>query len=144
MREKAILCVEDNDDDFEAIKLAFTSHSTITNPIIRAKDVHQALSKLYERPPFTLTSSHPPLALIILDLNIPGINGGSLLQSIRANELYASLPIIIYTGLASTDDKAHCIKHGADDFISKYDNIQNLLDCVELYVTANVGETGKR
>ncbi len=54
--------------------------------------------------------------LILLDINIPGINGEQLLKEIRKE---SSIPIIMLTSKATEMDEALCISYGADDYVTK-------------------------
>ena len=54
--------------------------------------------------------------LVLLDINIPKINGKRLLTQIRAK---SNIPVIMVTGLDNTADEATCISYGADDYVTK-------------------------
>ena len=54
--------------------------------------------------------------LILLDINIPGVNGKRLLTQIRAK---SNIPVIMVTGINNTRDEATCISYGADDYVTK-------------------------
>lgn len=58
-----------------------------------------------------------PFDLIILDINLPGINGYDLCRMIRASN--ERIPVIMLTALNSTDDKVIGFDAGADDYIVK-------------------------
>lgn len=58
-----------------------------------------------------------PFDIIILDINLPGINGYDLCRMIRRNN--DRIPIIMLTALSSTDDKVVGFDAGADDYIVK-------------------------
>lgn len=55
--------------------------------------------------------------LILLDLNIPGMNGMELTQSLREDEV--TTPIIILTGRGDTETKVELLNSGADDYLVK-------------------------
>ncbi len=57
--------------------------------------------------------------LILLDVNLPGLNGYELLRMLRGNPSYASLPVIIITGEDEDDTLAKCFELGANDYIRK-------------------------
>ena len=64
-----------------------------------------------------LTERH--IDLIILDVMMPGITGFEICKRIRENARYRHVPIIMLTALSSTEDRIKGIEAGADDFISK-------------------------
>ena len=57
--------------------------------------------------------------LVLLDLNLPRIDGFEVCRSLRADPLSATLPVIIITGHTSTEDMVAALDAGADDFITK-------------------------
>lgn len=66
--------------------------------------------------------------LILLDINIPGVNGMHLCKEIRKQ---SKTPIIIVTSRNSEIDELLCMNYGADDFITKPYNLQILLAHIE-------------
>ncbi len=66
--------------------------------------------------------------LILMDINIPGINGMHLCREIRKEK---KVPIIVVTSRNSEIDELICMNYGADDFIAKPYNLQILLAHIE-------------
>lgn len=66
--------------------------------------------------------------LILMDINIPGINGMHLCREIRKT---SKIPIIIVTSRDTEMDELLCMNYGADDFITKPYNMQILLAHIE-------------
>jgi DNA-binding response OmpR family regulator len=66
-----------------------------------------------------------PFHLIILDLNLPGINGYELCRFIRSRN--EKIPVIMLTALDTTDDKIEGFEAGADDYIVKPFDFKELL-----------------
>ena len=66
--------------------------------------------------------------LILMDINIPGINGMHLCKEIRKK---SKVPIIIVTSRIAEMDELLCMNYGADDFITKPYNMQILLAHLE-------------
>jgi CheY-like chemotaxis protein len=58
-------------------------------------------------------------ALIVLDLNMPILNGMETLSRLKAHSLYKNIPVIIYTTSVHEVEKARCLEIGAADFIKK-------------------------
>ena len=63
--------------------------------------------------------------LVILDLNLPGMNGYELCKHIRSRN--EKIPVIMLTALSTTDDKIHGFEAGADDYIIKPFDFKELL-----------------
>ncbi|MEM9004800.1 MAG: response regulator, partial [Cyanobacteria bacterium P01_F01_bin.86] len=57
--------------------------------------------------------------LILLDVMMPGMDGITTCQNIKAITRWQSVPIIMITALTTKEDLARCLEAGADDFISK-------------------------
>ena len=66
--------------------------------------------------------------LILMDVNIPGVNGMHLCREIRKE---VKTPIIVVTSRNSEMDELICMNYGADDFITKPYNLQILLAHIE-------------
>lgn len=58
-------------------------------------------------------------ALIVLDLNMPILNGMETLSRLKAHEVYKNIPVIIYTTSIHEVEKEQCLQIGAADFIKK-------------------------
>lgn len=78
--------------------------------ILEAADGNEAL---------TLLRTHPEIKLAILDVMMPGADGFSVLQSIRAGERTRRLPVMMLTARAEEFDQLHGLQGGADDYVTK-------------------------
>ena len=67
-----------------------------------------------------LVESHVP-CLLLLDFDMPGLNGAEVLKRLRANEdpSIAQLPAIMLTGHGGEESEVRCLEAGADDFVTK-------------------------
>ena len=82
--------------------------------VVILKDFKDSLNEILEESP----------DLILLDINIPCINGKTLLQSLRKK---SNIPVIMVTSINSETDEALSISYGADDYITKPYNPNILL-----------------
>ena len=57
--------------------------------------------------------------LVLLDISLPGMDGFELCRQLRSDPHTATLPVIVLTGHASTDDTVAALDAGADDFLAK-------------------------
>ena len=103
--QATILIVDDEPEIRELIASVFTDeYNTIT-----ASTGDEALENIFTE----------DISLIISDLNMRGMNGLALLQQVKANPDFRSIPFIMLTGQGSESQKLTCLQNGVDDFINK-------------------------
>lgn len=114
-----ILIVEDNDDDFEAAERALTRQRDVANPIRRFRDGDEVLNYLTGKSACGdgIAPRHP--GLVLLDLNMPGLDGRQVLARIRSNEALARIPVVIMTTSVDQRDVEDCYARGANTFLRK-------------------------
>ena len=95
-----ILLVEDNPDDIE-MTVAALRKSNVTNPIMVARDGEQALAAIFGDPTRQEAPVRRPL-LILLDLNLPKLDGLEVLRRLRADARTRTIPVVVLT--VSHDD----------------------------------------
>ena len=64
--------------------------------------------------------------LIIADMNMPELNGYEFITQIRSSGFFREVPLIMLSGNESTSDKIRCLKAGADDYLVKPFNPEEL------------------
>jgi two-component system chemotaxis response regulator CheY len=64
--------------------------------------------------------------VIIADVNMPEINGLDFIRQIRASGFFKNVPLIMLSGNEGTSDKIKCLKAGADDYVIKPFNPEEL------------------
>ncbi len=64
--------------------------------------------------------------LIVADIQMPNLNGQELLEQIRASGFFQHIPIIVLSGIESSQERIKLLKMGADDFIVKPFNPEEL------------------
>lgn len=68
---------------------------------------------------YTLLAAHPELTLVLLDLNMPEMNGLELLARRRAEGLHPNIPIVLVTTENTPEDEARGREAGAWDYLRK-------------------------
>jgi excisionase family DNA binding protein len=66
--------------------------------------------------------------LILLDYMLPDVNGNVVCQTIRKNPEFENIKIVIVSGVVKRDEIDHLLRSGAEDFIKKPFNIDELVD----------------
>jgi two-component system, chemotaxis family, chemotaxis protein CheY len=79
-------------------------------PLVYASDGRQALDRLRE---------HPDIDLVLLDINMPNMNGLEFLAEIRSDAARAELSVIIISTEGREEDTARGLEAGADAYIKK-------------------------
>ena len=115
MMEKPILLVEDNQDDV-ALMLHALHNNRIRTPVVVAEDGEQALAKLFggENAQVQLAP-----ALILLDLNLPKLNGLDVLRELRSNDSTRMVPVVILTSSLEESDRLQAYQSGANSYVRK-------------------------
>ncbi|WBA43291.1 response regulator [Hymenobacter canadensis] len=129
---KPVLVVEDSAEDFMALGRAFRKHS-LQHPVLRCEDGDQALEYLQgygKRPEWPLTLP----AIVLLDLNMPGTDGRTVLDTLKQDPQLASIPVIIFTTSSNSKDIEECYRLGANSYMTKPVNYPRLEEKVQLIV----------
>ena len=108
---RSILLVEDNPDD-EALTLRALKKNKILNKVSVAHDGAEALEFL-----FTAGADRP--SLILLDLNLPKINGLEVLRRLRADERTQLIPVVVLTSSKLDEDIIASYRNGANGYVRK-------------------------
>jgi CheY-like chemotaxis protein len=125
-----VLYVEDEDNDVFLLKLAFRKAGA-THPLQIATDGRQAVDYLLGSGPFAVRSEFPLPCLVLLDLNLPQMDGFSVLQFIRADHRLKDLPVVIFTSSEQQSDKDRARKLGATDYVVKPSKVDLLVAFVQ-------------
>ncbi|MGY3266432.1 MULTISPECIES: response regulator [unclassified Lysobacter] len=115
---KEILLVEDNPDDVELTRLAF-DEAKIANQLAVVGDGAEALDYLFARGRFADRDAADLPSLVLLDLNLPKVDGREVLQAIRANEATRALPVVVLTTSTEPFDVEATYALGVNSYIQK-------------------------
>ena len=117
MQEITILLVEDDPGHARLIEKNLR-RSNITNEIITVSDGQQALDYLFSEGGYQGGECASPL-LVLLDLNMPVLDGYQVLERMKADERTQHIPVVILT---TTDDRrevARCYDLGCNIYVTK-------------------------
>ena len=124
-----ILAAEDNDDDFVLLRCAFES-AGFPHKLVGVINGVEAVDYLYADEPFTNRSTFPFPDLVLLDLQMPVMDGIAVLAAVKERREFRSLPIIV---LSATDDQEvirEAYKLGAKDVLTKPLTMSERVDMV--------------
>jgi len=126
---RLILLVEDNKDD-EDLTLRALKKSHIANEIVVVRDGAQAIDFLFG------TGAHAGRDLsilpqvVLLDLNLPKLNGLDVLRRIRADERTRLLPVVVLTSSKEDEDIINSYALGANSYVRKPVDFKQFVDAV--------------
>ncbi len=118
MNDRIILLVEDNPDD-EALTIRALKKNNILNEVVVARDGAEALDYLFGRGAYSGRDPGELPELVLLDINLPKLNGLQVLEQIRANPLTELLPVVMLTTSNQEQDLLQSYRLKANSFIRK-------------------------
>ena len=117
MANELILIVEDNPKN---LKLVRDSLQVKGYQTIETETGEEGVRLAHERRP----------ALILMDIQLPGINGVEALRQLRADPMTTTIPVIAVTASVMTDDRTRIMAAGFDGFHGKPISVRQLLATV--------------
>lgn len=130
MCNRSVLLIEDNPIDVDLTLRAF-SRRKVLNPVHVARDGEEALAFL----PRWQAGTPRPL-VILLDLQLPRVNGLEVLAQFKVNPVSRDIPVVVLTSSAEDQDIAAAYRLGANSYIVKPVDFEKFLEIaaqIELY-----------
>lgn len=128
---QTILIVDDSEDDFDATVRALAKGANLKNPIRRCEDGKECLDYLFRRGDYAEPEASPRPGIILLDLNMPGIDGRSVLEEIKNDASLRSIPTIVMTNSDDERDISACYEIGANTYVRKPLNWDNFFEAMK-------------
>jgi len=121
-----ILLVEDNEGDILLTLEAF-EECKVKAEISIVKNGQEALDYLFKREQYA-DAEKPDL--ILLDINIPILNGHEVLEQIKANAVLKKIPVIMLTTSSSQKDLNRAYENHCNSYVTKPLDIKDFLDAI--------------
>jgi CheY-like chemotaxis protein len=115
-RAKPILIADDDSDDRELIAAAFSE----VLPVEKLEIVPDGTKVLHYLDHLADDNELP--GLIMLDLNMPLLDGFSTLKKLKTNDRYKHIPVVILTTSKNMEEMNKCLQLGASDYLTKPNN----------------------
>ncbi|HYG52867.1 MAG TPA: response regulator [Flavobacteriales bacterium] len=133
--QKFIILIADDDEDDQMMTASAFKDAGVEEPVVAASNGEELLNYLlrqdkYADKPYDLPS------LILLDLNMPKIDGRIALKEIRKNPTICKIPIVIFSTSNNREDISSSYTNGANSFISKpssYSELVNMAKVIKEY-----------
>jgi len=119
---KTILLVDDDMRNLFALSKILSEKGL---NVLKAEDGRKALA---------LLNDHPEIALVLLDIMMPVMDGYQAAREIRKQPRFFDLPIIALTAKALKDDRNKCIEAGANDYLSKPVDVERLFSMLRVWL----------
>ncbi len=135
MADGVILLVEDNEVD-EELTLRALDTNKIKNEVVVARNGVEALDYLWGTGTYAGRDTTQMPQVILLDLNLPKIDGLEVLRRVRADERTQLLPVVILTSSKEQQDMIESYSLGANSYIRKpvdYDQFVEAIRQLGLY-----------
>ena len=129
---RALLLVEDNEDDVFLMKRALKS-ARIVNPLLVVEDGQEALDYLCGAGKFADRDQYPLPAVVFLDLKLPFISGHEVLAWIRRQKQLESTVVIVLTSSNEASDLSRCYALGANSYLVKPPTPEQLDDLAKAF-----------
>lgn len=126
-RSRIVLLIEDNPDDIELTMRAFRK-VRLANELVVVRDGEEALHYLFGSGPYENRDTSIQPLLILLDLQLPKIDGMEVLRRLRADARTRRLPVVVLTSSREDRDIAASYDLGANSFIQKPVDFTEFLD----------------
>jgi CheY-like chemotaxis protein len=122
----SILLVEDNPMDMDLTLRAFNNKKKFSNTIHVARDGEEALAWF---PRWEAGESLP--AVILLDLNLPRVNGLEVLQQLKAHPNFRCIPVVILTSSREDSDLKSAYDLGVSSYVEKPVSFSKFIEVAE-------------
>jgi CheY-like chemotaxis protein len=119
-----ILLVEDDENDM-LLTMEVLKKANLTNRIFVVRDGAAALDFLFCKGEFAYRRANDQPQVILLDLNMPKIDGLEVLRRVKADARTRSIPVVVLTGSEDDSAVAACKRLGAETFIAKPVSFKN-------------------
>jgi len=120
--KKTILVI----DDEMSIRMLLENYLSKTYTVVTRNDGQEGLKYLEE-------GNLPEL--IVADIQMPNLDGYEFLRNVRASGFFKNIPMIMLSGIESSNERVKCLKLGADDYLVKPFNPEELAIRIENLIT---------
>lgn len=122
-----VFLIEDDPDDVLLLRESFND-----NDVAVTLDVEMQGDKAL---PWLESCKHLP-DVIVMDLNLPRVDGREILQKIKTDHKFKNIPVVILTTSSSAEDKNYCMSLRAAFFLTKPSTVEGFKDAVDAIATA--------
>lgn len=127
-----ILVCDDDEDDRKLTEQALRD-ARVSNRVLFVEDGEQLLDYLYQRGDFSgETGNAPRPGLILLDLNMPKVDGRDALKMIKGDAALRDIPIVVLTTSRLDEDIVRSYQLGVNSFMTKPVTFSGLVEAMKI------------
>lgn len=126
--EVTIILVEDNPGHARLVEKNLR-RANISNPIIKLGDGKRALDYLFGEQGY-VNQERPPTLLMLLDLNLPVVDGYRVIEKMKSDPRTKTIPIIVLTTTDDAQEIARCYELGCNVYVTKPVDYEQFADAV--------------
>ena len=119
VRNPIIILLADDDEDDRMLAKEALAESRLANELHTVEDGVQLLDYLYRRGKYADLADCPRPGLILLDLNMPKMDGREALKKIKADPSLRRIPVVVMTTSKAEEDIYRTYDLGANSYITK-------------------------
>jgi len=127
--KQTVLVIEDNEQNLYLVTFLLESRGYA---VIQTRDGREGIE----------AASRAKPTLILLDIQLPGMDGYEVAQALRSNPSLAAVPIVAVTSYAMMGDRERALAAGCSGYIEKPINPETFVTDVERYVSGKTGREG--
>ncbi|MGR3304175.1 MAG: response regulator [Candidatus Scalindua sp.] len=131
MEEKKIILIEDDPDHADLITEAL-GEENLEKDIILVRNGMEAIDYFQELSVNRNEQMENKIKLIILDLNLPKIDGMEVLKFIKKNSKYCSIPVVILSTSSDQETIDEAYKHGANGYFVKPASYEEFVEKIKI------------
>lgn len=124
-----ILMADDDEDDFLLTQRALKK-SRLINQLIRVSDGEELLDYLRQKGKYNKSNTKLP-SFILLDLNMPRMDGREALKEIKSDPELKDIPVVVFTTSKAEEDIIKSYKLGVNSFVTKPVTFDSLIDVMK-------------
>jgi CheY-like chemotaxis protein len=94
----------------------------------------EVLTATTGREALAVLNSRSDVAIVLMDIMMPGMDGYETIHSIRATPKFRRMPILALTAKAMKGDREKCLEAGASDYLAKPVNVEQLLSALRMWL----------
>ena len=128
-----LLVVEDSNEDFKILR-RLMRRMDVQNPIYRCTSGDEVLEFLHGVGNYENPNVAPKPSVILLDLNLPGIDGREVLARLKQDQSFRGIPIVVFTTSSNPRDIELCYQRGANGYLIKPMDMNELQKTMQAFV----------